>query len=144
MALFKFAEAIDSGRPIAVYNGGRVRRDFTYVGDVVAGVMRVLTCPPRVGETRSSDAGRTPQTTAPLRVYNLGSHRPEPVARVLDLLEHHLGRQAHRRDVPLPNCELPETFADIVPLAADFDFRPATPLEVGVQRFVEWWREERT
>lgn len=145
MALWKFAAAIDSGQPIDVYrierDGGPVRRDFTYVEDVVEGVMRVLPRPPRLNERRPSDDHHSPQTSAPLRVYNIGSHGPEPVSRVIDLLERYLGKPALRRDLPLPSCELPETFANGEPLAADFGFRPETTLEVGVERFVEWWRE---
>jgi UDP-glucuronate 4-epimerase len=139
MALWKFAAAIDAGQPIDCYNAGQVRRDFTYIDDVVEGVMRVLPRPPQPNELRPSDASQPPQTPAPLRVYNLGSHRPEQVSRVIDLLERFLGKTAVRRDVPLPSCELPETFADIEPLAADFGFRPATMLEEGVKRFAEWW-----
>ena len=141
---YKFAEAIVAGQPIETYqarqvNGGPVRRDFTYIDDVVEGVMRVLSRPPQPNELRPSNAGLPPQTDAPLRVYNLGSHRPEPVSRLIDLLEELLARPALRREVPLPACELPDTFADIESLAADFDFRPVTPLKVGVREFVEWW-----
>jgi UDP-glucuronate 4-epimerase len=144
MALCRFAEAITAGQPIDVYNGGQVRRDFTYIDDVVEGVVRVLPRPPSSGEVRTSDSEQVAQTNAPFRVYNLGSHRPEAVSRVIDLLEQLLARPAHRREVPLPSCELPDTFADIAPLTADFGFTPQTPLELGVRRFVEWWREWRS
>lgn len=145
MALWKFAEAIRTGQPIDTYQsvlteGGQVRRDFTYIDDVVEGVMRVISRPPQPNERRPSDDDHAPQTPAPLRVYNLGSHRPEPISRLIDLLERSLGQPAVRRDMPLPSCELSDTFADIEPLAADFGFRPATGLEMGVERFVEWWR----
>ena len=154
MALWKFAEAIVAGQPIETYqvrqinrgpvDGGQVRRDFTYIDDVVEGVMRVLSRPPRSGELRPSDFGQPPETNAPLRVYNLGSHRPEPVSRVIDLLVELLARPALRREAPLPSCELPHTFADIAPLAADFGFTPETPLKVGVWEFVDWWCDWRS
>ncbi|MEX2170572.1 MAG: NAD-dependent epimerase/dehydratase family protein [Pirellulales bacterium] len=143
MALWKFADAILAGRSIDVYNAGQVRRDFTYIDDVVEGVMRVLLRPPQPNELRPSDAGLPPQTDAPLRVYNLGSHCPEPVSRLIDLLEELLAWPAVRRHVPLPRCELPETFADIESFVADFGYRPDTTLEVGVRNFVKWWRDSR-
>lgn len=134
MAYFAFAEAILRGEPITVYDDGTVRRDFTYIDDVVAGVLGCLERPPSGGES------------APLRVLNIGNHQSEPVLALIALLEAALGRRAVVQRAPRPRADVAETFADIAAIAALTGFRPATPLAVGIPRFAAWfldWRSHR-
>jgi UDP-glucuronate 4-epimerase len=129
MAPWLFAEAILSGRPITLYEGGRLRRDFTYVEDIVAGVVGCLDRPPSVGE--------------PTRVLNIGNHRSEEVRRFLSLLEAALGRRAVVVEAPRPATDVAETFADIEAIAALAGFAPRTSIEAGIPRFADWfvkWR----
>lgn len=126
MAYYSFARAIVAGEPITLYEGGRLKRDFTYIDDIVAGVLAV--------------ADRPPSTDAPARVLNLGNHRSEQVSTLVGLLEAGLGRRAVVKDVPKPGVDVEETFADIDAAASVAGFEPQTPLAEGVPRFVEWFR----
>jgi UDP-glucuronate 4-epimerase len=128
MAYFAFADAIMSGRPITLYDGGTPRRDFTYVDDIVAGTVGVLDRPPAKAEAR---------------VLNIGNHAAEPVARLVALLEAGLGRRAVVRHAPRPPADVAATFADVDAIAALTGFAPATPLEVGIGRFLVWLRAWR-
>ena len=128
MAYFAFAEAILRGEAITVYDDGALRRDFTYIDDVVAGVLGCLDRPP---------AGEAP----PLRLLNIGNHRSEQVAALIAALETALGRPAVVRSAPRPRADVAETFADIGAIAALTGFRPATPLAVGISRFAAWFLE---
>jgi UDP-glucuronate 4-epimerase len=132
MAPWLFADAILQGRPITLYENGRLRRDFTFVDDIVAGVLGCL--------------DRPPPTSAPIRLLNIGNNRSEEVRRFLDLLEAALGREAVVVDAPRPPTDVSETFADIGAIARLTGFAPCTPIEVGVPRFAEWflgWRSAR-
>ncbi len=133
MAYFSFAEAILRGTPITVYDGGRVRRDFTYIDDIVAGVLGSLDHPP--------------DGAAPLRLLNIGNHHSEPVAELVRLLEAALGRSAVLHDAPLPAADVAETFASVAAISALTGFAPTTPLAVGIPRFAAWflaWRRRFT
>jgi UDP-glucuronate 4-epimerase len=139
MALFLFARKILAGEPIDVFNHGRHSRDFTYVDDIVEGVVQSLDRPPR----RSQDASLldSPATsTAPYRVYNIGSDRPVELLRYIEVLEDCLGRRAERRLLPLQPGDVPDTHADVDALRRDTGYAPATPVETGVARFVAWYR----
>ena len=140
MALFRFAEAIVKGQPIDVFNQGRMRRDFTYIDDVAEGVMAAaerLPAPGRAGNPAVSD----PSTSqAPYRLYNLGNHNPVPLLYLVELLERELGRVARKRFLPLQPGDVPATWAAVDDWTRDFGSGPATPIEVGVQRFVAWYR----
>jgi UDP-glucuronate 4-epimerase len=126
MAYYGFARAIVAGEPITVYDGGRLRRDFTYIDDIVAGVVGCLDCPP---------AG------APAaRVLNIGNHRSETVSRLIELLEQALGRRADLRDAPRPAADVQETFAAVEAIAALTGFAPRISLEDGIPRFVAWFK----
>ena len=129
MAMWLWTEAILAGRPITLFNGGDMLRDFTHVDDVVRGVLAVTDAPP------ADDGG-----SAPHRLYNIGNHRPEPLAFLIDLLEKATGRQAIRRTAPMQPGDVPATFADIDAITRDHGFCPAIPLEEGVPRFVRWFR----
>jgi UDP-glucuronate 4-epimerase len=132
MAYFSFAEAIMEGRPITLYEGGALRRDFTYIDDIVAGVLGCIERPPGAGE-------------AP-RVLNIGNNRSETVATLVDLLEESLGRRAIRVSAPRPAADVAETRANVDAIGALTGFAPATPLYRGIPRFCEWfigWRAQR-
>jgi UDP-glucuronate 4-epimerase len=129
MAAFLFADAITAGRPITLYNHGDMQRDFTYIDDIVAGVLAALDRPPAVGGD------------APHRIYNLGNHRPVELRRFVAVLEEALGMKAEIRLAPLPPGDVVRTFADIEASRRDLGFEPTTPIEEGLPRFVEWYRE---
>ena len=141
MALFRFTRNILAGRPIEVYNHGRHRRDFTYIDDIVQAVVRVIDRPASPNPEWRGESPEPGTSAAPYRVYNLGNRRAEPLERYIEVLEAALGRKAERRLLPLQPGDVPETLADVDDLAADVHYRPDTPIEVGVQRFVEWYRD---
>lgn len=141
MALFKFTRAILAGEPIDVYNHGHMQRDFTYIDDIVEGVVRVLDRVPS-GNSNWDGAKPDPGTSrAPYRIYNIGNHRPVELLYLIELLEGALGRRAERRLLPMQPGDVPATFADIEDLARDTGFAPTTPIEEGVPKFVAWYRE---
>jgi len=127
MAYYGFARAIMAGEPITVYDGGRLKRDFTYVDDIVAGVLGTLDHPPAAGQGA--------------RVLNIGNHRSETVSHLVALLEDNLGRRAVVHDVPRPAADVEETWADVDAIAALTGFAPSTSLDVGIARFCAWFRE---
>jgi UDP-glucuronate 4-epimerase len=133
MAYFKFVEAIEQGQPIDVYNGGQMQRDFTYVDDVVEGVVRVL--------HRIPSSGITTGTDAPYKLYNIGNHQPVSLDHFIEVIERTLGKVARKNLLPMQPGDLPITYADVEDLMRDVGFQPATPLEVGMQAFVQWYRE---
>ena len=141
MALFLFTRKILAGEPIDVFNFGHHSRDFTYIDDIVEGVVRTLDRIP--GPDSGFDALRpSPASSdAPYRVYNIGQHRPVPLSRYIEVLEDALGIKAERRLLPLQPGDVPDTAADVTELERDTGYRPATPIEVGVRRFVDWYRE---
>jgi UDP-glucuronate 4-epimerase len=141
MALFLFTDAILSGRPIDVYNNGQMQRDFTYVDDIVEGVIRVTDNVP-TGDSDWSGANPDPATSsAPYRVYNIGNNQPVELMHLIEVLESCLGRTAEKNFMPMQPGDVPATFADVDDLIRDVDFKPATSIEDGVARFVEWYRE---
>jgi len=140
MALFLFTRAILEGRPIDVFNEGRMQRDFTYVDDVVEGVVRVLAKPPKPDRAWSGDRLDPATSHAPYRVYNIGNDRPVELLRYIQVLEQCLGRTAKKNFLPLQPGDVPVTRADVDDLARDFGYRPRTTVEEGVARFVEWYR----
>ncbi len=140
MAYWKFTEAILAGRPIELYNHGAMRRDFTYVDDVVESVVR-LTEQPATANPDWSGAAPDPATSnAPWRVYNIGNHSPVELLEFVSLLEEALGTRAVKKLMPIQQGDVPATCADIEALSGAVGFSPATPIEVGVARFVAWYR----
>ncbi|WP_257388291.1 NAD-dependent epimerase [Tahibacter caeni] len=141
MALFLFTRKILAGEPIDVFNYGKHTRDFTYVDDIVEGVIRTLDRVP--GPHPAFDPLRpTPASSqAPYRVYNIGNHRPVQLSRYIELIEQALGRTAEKRLLPLQPGDVPDTAADVSALMRDTGYSPETPVEVGVARFVAWYRE---
>ena len=141
MALFLFTKAILTGQPIDVYNHGRMRRDFTYIDDIVQGVVRTadrIATPDPAWDATRPDPGTSP---GPYRVYNIGNHTPVELERFISVLEKALGRQAIRNNLPMQPGDVPATCADVEDLRRDVGFAPATPLETGVARFVAWYKE---
>jgi UDP-glucuronate 4-epimerase len=141
MALFIFTKAILEGRPIRLFNQGRMRRDFTYVDDVVAAMVRLLDRPPAPNPSWSGDDPDPSSSSAPWRLYNIGNNRSVELMDVVDLLERALGRKAIKELVEMQPGDVPETCADIDDLMRDVGFRPSTPIEEGIRHFVSWFRE---
>ena len=141
MALFKFTRAILAGEAIDVYNFGKHRRDFTYIDDIVEGVIRTLDKIAAPNLEWDSDSPDPATGKAPYRLYNIGSNRPIELMRYIEILEQCLGKTAEKNLLPLQAGDVPATYADVDALIADVDYQPDTPIEVGVARFVEWYRE---
>jgi len=141
MALFKFTRAILAGEPIDVFNYGRHRRDFTYIDDIVEGVCRVIDRPPEGNPDWSGEAPDPGSSRAPWRIYNIGNNRPVELMRYIEVLQACLGLEAKLNLLPLQPGDVPDTCADVDDLAADVGYRPGTPVEEGVARFVAWYRE---
>lgn len=141
MALFLFTRAILEGKPIDIFNNGQMERDFTYVDDIVEGVVRVMK-QPAVPDPRWSSAAPDPSgSSAPYRIYNIGNRRPVKLTRFIELLEGAIGKKAVKNFMPMQPGDLASTCADISELSAATGFSPDTPVETGVARFVEWYRD---
>jgi UDP-glucuronate 4-epimerase len=141
MALFLFARNILEGKPIEVFNHGHHTRDFTYVEDIVEGVVRVSDRLPS-GDPAWDSADPDPaNSSAPFRLYNIGSNHPVPLLRYIEVLEECLGRKAQKVMKPMQAGDVPDTFADVSDLITDVGYKPDTPIEVGVRNFVEWFRD---
>jgi UDP-glucuronate 4-epimerase len=140
MALFLFTRAILEGRPIEVFNNGHHQRDFTYVEDVAEGVVRATDHIATANPAWDGNAPDPATSRAPYRLYNVGSHRPVELLRYIEVLEHCLGKKAVRVMKPLQPGDVPDTCADVGELMDAIGYRPATPIEVGVRNFVEWYR----
>jgi UDP-glucuronate 4-epimerase len=140
MAMWIFASAIMAGQPIKLFNNGNMRRDFTYVDDVVESLVRLVEHLP-TGRARSSgDAPDPSSSAAPWRVYNIGNNSPVELLEVVRLLEEAVGKKAHRELLPLQAGDVPATYADVDDLMRDVGFRPKTPIAEGINRFVDWYR----
>ncbi len=140
MAMWIFTKAILTGEPITLFNHGRMRRDFTYIDDVVEAIVRLVPRAPS-GNPDWSGAAPDPATSlAPYRIFNIGNNDPVELLDVVSVLEAALGRTAVRQLAPMQVGDVPETYADVAALAAEVDFRPATPIADGVRRFVDWYR----
>lgn len=139
MALFTFTRNILEGKPIDVFNYGNHRRDFTYIDDIAEGVIRAAD---RIAAPDTSWSGADPDpgtSRVPYRLYNIGNNKPVELMRYIEVIEEALGRRAEKNLLPMQPGDVPDTFADVDDLARDVHYRPATPVEVGVKRFVEWY-----
>jgi UDP-glucuronate 4-epimerase len=141
MALFLFARAILEGRPIELFNNGHHSRDFTYVEDIAEGVVRATDRVPGPNPNWDSANPDPASSSAPYRLYNIGSNRPIQLLRYVEILEDCLGRKAERVMKPLQPGDVPDTFADVDELIADVGYKPTTPVEIGVRNFVEWFKD---
>ena len=140
MALFLFTKAILEGRPIDVYNEGQMQRDFTYVDDIVEGVLRVLDIPATPDPTWSGADPDPASSAAPYRLYNIGSNNPVELTVFIRAIEAALGTQAELNLLPMQPGDVPATHADVEALVRDVGYAPATPISVGISRFVAWYR----
>ncbi|PPJ43730.1 MULTISPECIES: NAD-dependent epimerase [unclassified Pseudoxanthomonas] len=140
MALFLFTRKILAGEPIDVFNHGRHTRDFTYIDDIVEGVIRTLDRVPGADPDYDPLAPTPASSLAPYRVYNIGNHQPVELLRYIEVLEECLGRTAEKRLLPLQPGDVPDTYADVEALSRDTGYSPSTPIETGVRRFAEWYR----
>ncbi|MBT4865269.1 MAG: NAD-dependent epimerase/dehydratase family protein, partial [Planctomycetaceae bacterium] len=140
MALFKFTKAIIDGRPIDVYNHGKMQRDFTYIDDIVEGVVRVVDRIPTPNVEWSSETPAPATSFVPYRVYNIGNNNPVELMRLISVIESCIGKEAEKNFMPMQPGDVPATYADVDDLIRDVGFKPDTPIEVGVSRFVEWYR----
>jgi UDP-glucuronate 4-epimerase len=139
MALFKFTRNILAGEPIDVFNYGNHRRDFTYIDDIVEGVIRVLDRPAQPNPEWSGEAPDSASSAAPYRLYNIGNNQPVELMRYIGVLEECLGRQAEKNLLPLQPGDVPDTYADVADLVRDTGYKPDTPVEEGIARFVDWY-----
>ena len=138
MALFLFTRRILAGEPIDIFNHGRHSRDFTYIDDIVEGVVRTLDKAPEADQSIAPAPGTS---NAPYCVYNIGNDRPVELLHYIDLIERCVGRKAERRLLPMQPGDVPDTWADVEALRRDVGYSPSTPVEVGVERFVAWYRD---
>jgi UDP-glucuronate 4-epimerase len=141
MALFLFTRAILAGEPIAVFNDGNMRRDFTYIDDIVEGVIRVADRTAEPSPEWSSEEPDPGTSRAPYRIYNIGNHQPVELMEFIRTIEDTLGKKATLEMQPMQPGDVPATWADVDDLMRDTGFRPATPIEEGIRRFVAWYRE---
>ena len=139
MALFLFTKNILAGKPIDVFNYGNHRRDFTYVDDIAQGVVRAMDRPAQPNPNWNSDAPDPGTSKAPYRLYNIGNNQPVELMRYIECIEKSLGKQAQKNLLPLQAGDVPDTFADVEDLVQDVGYKPATPVEEGVRRFIEWY-----
>ena len=141
MALFLFTRNILAGKPIQVFNHGKHTRDFTYIDDIVEGVIRVLDKPPKPQPDYDFSQANPAASSAPYRVYNIGNNQPVPLLDYIKAIEKALGKKASMEMLPLQKGDVPDTAADVSALERDVGFHPGTPIETGIQRFVDWYRE---
>jgi UDP-glucuronate 4-epimerase len=141
MAYFKFVKQILAGDTIDVYNFGNHRRDFTYIDDIVQGVIATNDRIATANEQWSSDDPDPATSNVPYRIYNIGNNTPVELLRFIELIEENLGVKANKRLLPMQAGDVPDTFADVDRLTRDMGYHPTTPIEVGVRKFVEWYKE---
>ena len=142
MALFKFTKAILAGKPIQVFNHGKHRRDFTYIDDIVEGVIRVLDQPAAANPAWQGHAPDPGTSTAPWRVYNIGNNQHVELMDYIAALEKALGKTAEKQLLPLQAGDVPDTYADVADLVEQFHYQPDTTVEEGIKDFVAWYRNE--
>ncbi|HEY9044585.1 MAG TPA: NAD-dependent epimerase [Ohtaekwangia sp.] len=139
MALFLFTKAILENKPIDVFNNGKMKRDFTYVDDIVESIVRLV---PKPAQPNPDWSGMTPDPAtsfAPYRVFNIGNNQPVELLRFIEVIEEKIGRKAIKNFLPLQDGDVPETFADVEDLQREVDFKPDTPIEEGIGKFVDWY-----
>lgn len=139
MAYFLFTKAISEGRPIDVFNHGKMLRDFTYIGDIIAAVVRVIERIPAPDPSWSGDRPDSATSYAPYRLYNIGNNDPVELLRFIEIIEDCVGKKAVKNFLPMQPGDVPATYADVEDLMRDAGFKPSTPLEEGLRKFVEWY-----
>lgn len=141
MALFLFTDAIIKDKPIKVFNHGNMKRDFTFVDDIVEGVVRLLNNPPKENKEWDKEVADPGTSSAPYKVYNIGNNKPVELMEYIDTLERKLSKKAEKEFLPLQDGDVPMTYADVDDLMEDVGFKPNTSVDEGIGKFVEWYRE---
>lgn len=141
MALYIFTKAILEGKPIDVFNNGQMRRDFTYVDDIVESIARLLPHIPKPNKNWDPMLPDPATSFAPYRIFNIGNNQPVPLMKFIDVLEEKLGKKAIRNLMPIQEGDVPETYADVDDLMREVDFKPSTSIEEGIEKFVNWYAE---
>jgi UDP-glucuronate 4-epimerase len=140
MAYFLFAKAISEGKPIDVFNNGRMKRDFTYIDDVAEGIERIIERVPQPDPDWDGAAPDSATSYAPYRIYNIGNHSPVELLSFIELLEEAIGKKAEKNFMPMQPGDVPATFADIGDLMADTGFKPSTTIAEGIKKFIDWYK----
>jgi len=141
MALFLFTKAILEGKPIDVFNYGKMRRDFTYVDDIVEGVIRVIDNPPKANPEWSGKNPDPGSSKAPYKIYNIGNNNPVKLMDFIEAIENALGKKAEKNMLPIQPGDVPATYADVTNLIEDLSYKPATSIEEGIGKFIKWYLE---
>lgn len=141
MALFRFTQGIFAGEPLEVYNGGRMKRDFTYIDDIVSAMVLLLDRIPQLDSRWDPSQPDTATSSAPYRLHNIGNHRPTELSQFIAVLEKTIGKQAFLKPMPMQPGDVLETFADVSSLQNEIGFAPSTSIEEGIARFVAWYRD---
>ena len=141
MALFLFTKAILEDKPIHVFNNGKMQRDFTYIDDIIEGVVRIMGKLPEANPSWDGDAPDPGTSSAPYKVYNIGNNNPVELITFIEVIESVLGKKARKEFMDMQPGDVAATYADVNDLMADVGFKPATPIETGIKRFVEWFKE---
>ncbi len=141
MALFIFTKAILEGTPIEIYNHGKMKRDFTYVDDIVEAIVRLIPKPPQGNKNWSGQSPDPATSFAPYQIFNIGNNQPVDLSYFIEVIEKALGKEAIKKLMPLQDGDVPETYADISDLEQEVGFKPATTIEAGVKKFVNWYKE---
>ncbi len=141
MAYFLFTKAILAGHSIDIFNHGRMKRDFTYIDDVVEGVLRIINRIPRPDPDWDPDRPNPGTSYCPYKIYNIGNNQPIELLRFIEVLENCLGMTAGKNFLPMQDGDVPATYADVTDLSQDVGFSPSTPIETGLKQFVDWYRD---
>jgi UDP-glucuronate 4-epimerase len=141
MALFLFTKAIMEGKPIKVFNHGKMRRDFTYIDDIIEGVTRITGRTPTPNPQWDANNPDPSSSVAPYKIYNIGNNNTVELSRFIEVIEEQLGKKAEKELLPLQPGDVPMTYANVDDLVADVGFKPATTIETGIAKFIEWYRE---
>ncbi|WP_300463445.1 NAD-dependent epimerase [Desulfobacula sp.] len=141
MALFLFTKAILNNDPINVFNNGDMQRDFTYIDDIVEGVVRVLNTVPKADPDWTSDTPNPSSSCVPYKLYNIGNNQPIALMSFVEAIEKAIGKKAVKKYLPLQAGDVPATYADVNDLIKDTGFKPSTPVDEGIQNFIKWYRE---
>jgi UDP-glucuronate 4-epimerase len=141
MALFKFTKAILEGTPIDVYNSGKMLRDFTFVDDIASSIVKVMECIPQPRPNWDCGAPDPSTSRAPYQIHNIGNQDPIELSRFIEVLEESIGKKAIKNMLPMQAGDVPATYADVSSLQQAIGFTPATPIEVGIRKFVDWYRD---
>jgi UDP-glucuronate 4-epimerase len=140
MAYFLFTKAILAGSPINIFNNGKMKRDFTYIDDIVEGVERVIFSPPRPDPGWDTNNPDPSTSWCPYKIYNIGNNKQETLMHFIEVLENCLGKKAEKNFLPMQNGDVRETYANVDGLVHDFNFQPSTTIEEGLAKFVDWYR----